>query len=147
MHQRPTDRQLLSRLVPLVAAAATGTRLPGDPPPAARTAGPRRPPRDPPREPREPGSPGAAEAAGAAGATDRRAGGDAVARRILEEAAAHLAELAGAVRARLGASCRSPESAGSSAAPPSGTRSGAATGATDPAEPPELGALRLLDRA
>ena len=41
VHQRPTDRQLLSRLVPLVAAAATGTPLPGAPPPAAGTAGAR----------------------------------------------------------------------------------------------------------
>jgi N-acetylglucosamine kinase-like BadF-type ATPase len=95
VHERPTDRQLLARLVPGVAMAARG--------------------------------------------------GDREATRILAEAAAHLADLAGAVRARLGP------------LPVAGVGGvfrcalvrdafAAATGAVTPAEPPELGALRLLDR-
>ena len=108
VHQRPTDRQLLSRLVPLVAAAATGTPLgPGAPAP----------------------------------------GGDAVASRILAEAAAYLAELAGAVRARLGADLPVAGVGGIFRCAPVRDAFRAATGAVDPVEPPELGALRLLDRA
>jgi len=108
VHQRPTDRQLLSRLVPLVAAAASGSSVPG-------------------------------------AAADRVAGGDAVAARILAEAAAHLAELAAAVRARLG---KLPVAGvgGIFACAPVAAAFTAATGAQRPAEPPELGALRLLDR-
>ncbi len=108
VHQRPTDRQLLSRLVPLVAAAATGTPLgPGAPAP----------------------------------------GGDTVASRILAEAAVYLAELAGAVRARLGADLPVAGVGGIFRCAPVRDAFRAATGAVDPVEPPELGALRLLDRA
>ena len=99
VHQRPTDRRLLSRLVPQVAAAA------GD------------------------------------GAT----GGDAVAARILAEAAAHLAELAAAVRARLG-DLPVAGVGGIFGCAPVAAAFTAATGARRPEEPPELGALRLLDR-
>jgi len=99
VHQRPTDRRLLSRLVPQVAAAA------GD------------------------------------GAT----GGDAVAARILAEAAAHLAELAAAVRARLG-DLPVAGVGGIFGCAPVAAAFTAATGARRPVEPPELGALRLLDR-
>jgi len=111
VHERPTDRQLLARLVPAVAAAA------GQPPAPALDRGP-----------------------------VATAGGDAEARRILAEAAGHLVDLAGAVRAGLGP------------LPVAGVGGifrcalvryafTAATGAVDPAEPPELGALRLLDRS
>lgn len=95
VHQHPTDRELLARLVPAVALAA----------------------RD----------------------------GDAEAARILTAAGAYLIELAEAVRTRLGPlpvagvggifRCR-----------PIAAVFQAATGAQQPAEPPELGAIRLLDR-
>jgi N-acetylglucosamine kinase-like BadF-type ATPase len=72
-------------------------------------------------------------------------GGDPEATRILTEAAAHLVELAVAVQKRLGPlpiagvggifRCAAVRDAFT-----------AATGAVPPAEPPELGALRLLDR-
>jgi glucosamine kinase len=107
VHQRPTDRQLLSRLVPLVAAAATGTPLPGIPQTTA----------------------------------------DAVAGRILAEAAGYLAELAGAVRARLGAELPAAGVGGIFRCAPVRDAFRSATGAVDAVEPPELGALRLLDRA
>jgi glucosamine kinase len=112
VHQHPTDRQLLSRLVPLVAAAATGTPLPG-------TA-----------------LPGWAHA-----------DGDAEAGRILAEAAGYLAELAEAVRARLGTELPVAGVGGIFRCTPVRDAFRAATGAVDPVEPPELGALRLLDRA
>ena len=98
VHQRPTDRQLLSRLVPQVAAAADGAT-----------------------------------------------GGDAVATGILAEAAAHLAELAAVVRARLG-DLPVAGVGGIFACAPVAAAFTAATGARRPVEPPELGALRLLDR-
>jgi N-acetylglucosamine kinase-like BadF-type ATPase len=98
VHQRPTDRQLLSRLVPQVAAAAEGA-----------------------------------------------SGSDAVAARILAEAATHLAELAAAVRARLG-DLPVAGVGGIFACGPVAAAFTAATGARRPVEPPELGALRLLDR-
>jgi len=98
VHQRPTDRQLLSRLVPQIAAAADGAT-----------------------------------------------GGDAVATEILAEAAAHLAELAAAVRARLG-DLPVAGVGGIFACAPVAAAFTAATGARRPVEPPELGALRLLDR-
>jgi glucosamine kinase len=94
VHEHPTDRALLARLLPSVAALA---------------------------------------------------GGDAEARRIVAAAAAHLVDLAAAARARLGPL-------------PVAITGGvfrceliraavvAATGAAEPAEPAELGALRLLDR-
>jgi glucosamine kinase len=98
VHQRPTDRQLLSRLVPQIAAAADGAT-----------------------------------------------GGDAVATGILAEAAAHLAELAAAVRARLD-DLPVAGVGGIFACAPVAAAFTAATGARRPVEPPELGALRLLDR-
>jgi N-acetylglucosamine kinase-like BadF-type ATPase len=101
VHRRPTDRQLLSRLVPLVAAAATGGDLPGG-------------------------------------------GADAEAARILAEAAAYLAELAAAVRARLG-DLPVAGVGGIFACAPVAAAFTAATGAQRPVEPPELGAVRLLD--
>ena len=70
-----------------------------------------------------------------------------MARRILDEAAAYLAELAGAVRARLGAELPVAGVGGIFRCAPVRDAFRAATGATDPVEPPELGALRLLDRA
>ncbi len=97
VHHRPTDRELLARLVPAVAA------LPGD---------------------------------------DE-------ARRILGEAAAHLIDLAEAVRARLGPLPLPLPLAGVGGifrCAPVRNAFRAGTGATEPAEPPELGALRLLDR-
>ena len=95
VHERPTDRQLLARLVPGVAMAARG--------------------------------------------------GDREATRILAEAAAHLADLAGAVRARLGP-LPVAGVGGVFRCAPVRDAFAAATGAVTPAEPPELGALRLLDR-
>jgi glucosamine kinase len=95
VHERPTDRQLLSRLVPGVALAARG--------------------------------------------------GDGEAARILADAAAHLADLAGAVRARLGPLPVAGVGGVFRCAPVRDAFT-AATGAVTPAEPPELGALRLLDR-
>jgi N-acetylglucosamine kinase-like BadF-type ATPase len=93
VHRRPTDRELLARLVPALAAAS----------------------------------------------------GDGEADRILAEAAGHLVDLARAVRARLG---ELPVAAvgGIFRCAPVAAAFRAATGATEPAEPPELGALRLLDR-
>jgi N-acetylglucosamine kinase-like BadF-type ATPase len=73
------------------------------------------------------------------------ADGDAVAARILAEAAAHLAELAAAVRARLG-DLPVAGVGGIFACAPVAAAFTAATGARRPVEPPELGALRLLDR-
>jgi N-acetylglucosamine kinase-like BadF-type ATPase len=101
VHRHPTDRTLLTRLVPAVVSAA--------------------------------------------------AAGDAEAARILAEAADHLAALVTAIGRRLAAG---PGSAplpvamvgGIFAAEPVRTRFVAATGATPPAEPAELGAVRLLDR-
>ncbi|MFL6131098.1 MAG: N-acetylglucosamine kinase [Mycobacteriales bacterium] len=97
VHERPTDRQLLARLVPGVALAARA--------------------------------------------------GDGEAGRILAEAARHLVELAEAVRARLGARDLPVAGAGGIfRCAPVRAAFTAATGAVPPAEPPELGALRLLDR-
>ena len=118
VHQRPTDRQLLSRLVPLVAAAATGGHLPGTVP---DRAAPDRAVRDVVALP------------------------DPEAARILAEAAAHLAELAAAVRTRLG-DLPVAGVGGIFACVPVAAAFTAATGAQRPVEPPELGALRLLDR-
>jgi glucosamine kinase len=103
VHQHPTDRELLARLVPAVAAAATGR------PPAGAGAG------------------------------------DAEAARILAEAGAHLVDLAEAVRARLGP-LPVAYVGGIFRCAPVRDAFRARTGATEPAEPPELGALRLLDR-
>jgi N-acetylglucosamine kinase-like BadF-type ATPase len=94
VHRHPTDRGLLSRLVPDVAAAA-----------------------------------------------------DAEAARILAGAAAYLAELAEAVRTRLGTDLPVAGAGGIFDCAPIRAAFRAATGAVDPVEPPELGALRLLDRA
>jgi N-acetylglucosamine kinase-like BadF-type ATPase len=93
VHRHPTDRELLARLVPRVAA------LPQD----------------------------------------------AEARRILAEAAGHLVELAAALRRRLGPLPVAGVGGIFRCAPVRDAFRGA-TGATEPAEPPELGALRLLDR-
>lgn len=95
VHSRPTDRELLARLVPAVALAA----------------------RD----------------------------GDAVAAEILAGAGRHLAELAAAVRDRLGPLPVAGVGGIFRCAPVAAAFT-TATGAVDPAEPPELGALRLLDR-
>jgi glucosamine kinase len=73
------------------------------------------------------------------------AGEDAEARRILADAAAHLVDLAEAVRARLGP-LRVAGVGGIFRCAPIRAAFSAATGAVDPAEPPELGAVRLLDR-
>lgn len=93
VHRRPTDRELLARLVPGVAA------LPQD--------------------------------------------GEA--RRILAEAAGHLVDLAEALRRRLGP-LPVAGVGGIFRCAPVRDAFRAGTGATEPAEPPELGALRLLDR-
>jgi glucosamine kinase len=106
VHQRPTDRALLARLVPAVTAAATGRIPPADP---------------------------------------VRRDGDAEAVRILGEAAGHLVELAGALRRDLGP-LPVAGVGGIFRCAPVAAAFVAATGATEPAEPPELGALRLLDR-
>jgi N-acetylglucosamine kinase-like BadF-type ATPase len=95
VHERPTDRQLLTRLVPAVATAARA--------------------------------------------------GDTEAGRILAEAAGHLVDLAEAVRARLGPLPVAGVGGIFRCAPVRDAFT-AATGAVPPAEPPELGALRLLDR-
>ena len=95
VHRHPTDRGLLARLVPDVAALDAA---------------------------------------------------DGEAARILAEAAAYLAELASAVRARLG-DLPVAGVGGIFACAPVREAFRAATGAADPVEPPELGALRLLDRA
>ena len=71
--------------------------------------------------------------------------GDPVAVRILAEAAGHLVALATAVRARLGPLPVAGVGGIFRCGPVAGAFR-AATGAVDPAEPPELGALRLLDR-
>ena len=96
VHRHPTERGLLSRLVPDVAAAAAGP--------------------------------------------------DAEAARILAEAAAYLAELAIAVRARLG-DLPVAGVGGIFRCAPVREAFRIATGAAEPVEPPELGALRLLDQA
>ncbi len=70
---------------------------------------------------------------------------DAEAARILGEAAAYLTELAAAVRARLG-DLPVAGVGGIFACAPVRDAFRASTGAADPVEPPELGALRLLDR-
>ncbi|HEV7657525.1 MAG TPA: BadF/BadG/BcrA/BcrD ATPase family protein [Mycobacteriales bacterium] len=93
VHRHPTDRELLARLVPVVARAA----------------------------------------------------GDAEADRILAEAAGHLVDLARAVQDRLGALPLAGVG-GIFRCAPVATAFRTATGAAEPAEPPELGALRLLDR-
>ncbi|CAA9233374.1 MAG: hypothetical protein AVDCRST_MAG41-1065, partial [uncultured Corynebacteriales bacterium] len=72
--------------------------------------------------------------------------GDPVAARILADAARHLADLAAAVRTRLGP-LPVAGVGGIFRCAPVAAAFRAATGALDPAEPPELGALRLLDRA
>lgn len=110
VHQRPTDRELLARLVPAVAAAAAG-RFPQPAAPSAAAALP----------------------------------GDGEARRILAEAAAHLVDLAEAVRDRLGP-LPVAGVGGIFRCGPVRDAFRARTDATEPAEPPELGALRLLDR-
>jgi glucosamine kinase len=116
VHLHPTERVPLSRLVPDIAALAAGT---------ARTA--------------------AGTAAGGPGG--RSDGGiDAEAVRILAEAAAYLAELAHAVRARLG-DLPVAGVGGIFRCAPVREAFRAATGAAEPVEPPELGALRLLDQA
>jgi glucosamine kinase len=129
VHRHPAERGLLSRLVPDVAAAATGTAA------AAGTAaaGPA-------------GPAGTAAAAAAAAAAGPGAQPDAEAARILAEAAAYLAELATAVRARLG-DLPVAGVGGIFRCAPVREAFRAATGAAEPVEPPELGALRLLDRA
>ena len=71
---------------------------------------------------------------------------DAEAARILAEAAAYLAELAIAVRARLG-DLPVAGVGGIFRCAPVREAFRAATGAAEPVEPPELGALRLLDQA
>jgi glucosamine kinase len=71
---------------------------------------------------------------------------DAEAARILAEAAAYLAELAAAVRARLG-DLPVAGVGGIFRCAPVRDAFRVATSAADPVEPPELGALRLLDRA
>jgi glucosamine kinase len=139
VHRHPTERGLLSRLVPDVAAAATGTAvaagIPGTPAAPGTAASP------------ETGGPaetaGIAETAGTAAAAGRP---DAEAVRILAEAAAYLAELATAVRDRLG---ELPVAGvgGIFRCTPVREAFRAATGAAEPVEPPELGALRLLDQA
>jgi N-acetylglucosamine kinase-like BadF-type ATPase len=90
--------------------------------------------------PAVPEVPAIAPVAGAAGQ------GDAVAARILAEAAAYLTELAAAVRARLG-DLPVAGVGGIFRCAPVRDAFRAATGAADPVEPPELGALRLLDQA
>jgi N-acetylglucosamine kinase-like BadF-type ATPase len=118
VHSRPTDRGLLARLVPVVTAAAVGRVPPAAGPAPSGTA---------------PAGPGPGPA------------GDPVAARILDEAAGHLVALATAVRDRLGPlPVAGVGGVFRCAAVAAEFR--AATGATDPAEPPELGALRLLDR-
>lgn len=126
VHERPTDRELLARLVPAITAAATGT-------------------------PTTPGPPDSAGGRGAGGAAGHVAAGvvgpgDAEAARILAEAARHLADLAAATRARLGVDLPVAGVGGIFRCAPIRSAFIAATGAVDPAEPPELGALRLLDR-
>jgi N-acetylglucosamine kinase-like BadF-type ATPase len=102
VHRNPSDRTLLTRLVPAVVAAA--------------------------------------------------AAGDAAAGRILAEAADHLAVLATAVGSALAAAAPGGPPlpvamvGGIFAAEPVRSRFVAATGAVPPAEPAELGAVRLLDR-
>lgn len=121
VHQRPTERRLLAGLLPAVAALAV------------------RPPVGP-----DPHRIAAASLAAPVG--DRtEAAGDAEARRILAEAATHLADLAAAVQARLGP-LPVAITGGVFRCAPIRAAVVARTGATDPAEPPELGALRLLDR-
>jgi glucosamine kinase len=71
---------------------------------------------------------------------------DPEATRILAEAAAHLAELAAAVRARLG-DLPVAGVGGIFRCAPVRDAFRVATRAADPVEPPELGALRLLDQA
>ncbi|HEX6756629.1 MAG TPA: BadF/BadG/BcrA/BcrD ATPase family protein [Mycobacteriales bacterium] len=93
VHENPTDRAALARLLPAVAVAATN--------------------------------------------------GDGEAGRILAEAAGHLAELAGALRRTLG-DLPVALSGGVFRCAPVRDAVVAATDGTDPAEPPELGALRLL---
>ena len=88
----------------------------------------------------------AAAAAGLADAGRPGTGPDAEAARILAEAAAYLAELAHAVRARLG-DLPVAGVGGIFRCAPVREAFRAATGAAEPVEPPELGALRLLDRA
>jgi len=67
--------------------------------------------------------------------------------RILTEAAGHLVDLARAVRGRLGHDLPVAGVGGIFRCAPIRTAFTAATGAVEAAEPPELGALRLLDRS
>jgi glucosamine kinase len=76
--------------------------------------------------------------------TDVAASDDAEARRILAEAAAHLADLADAVRSRLG-DLPVAGVGGIFRCAPVRAAFAERADATEPAEPPELGALRLLD--
>jgi N-acetylglucosamine kinase-like BadF-type ATPase len=71
--------------------------------------------------------------------------GDTEAGRILADAAGHLVDLAESVRARLGP-LPVAGVGGIFRCAPVRDAFVAATGAVPPAEPPELGALRLLDR-
>jgi N-acetylglucosamine kinase-like BadF-type ATPase len=93
----------------------------------------------------------AADAEAAERASGARAGeagdeaGDEEAGRILAEAAGHLADLADAVRARLGP-LPVAITGGVFRCAPIRDAVVARTGAVDPAEPPEIGAIRLLDR-
>ena len=139
VHQRPADRQLLTRLVPAVAAAAAGPAL-GAAGPALGAAGPALGAAGPALGAAGPalGAAGRVPAAGGAG-PDPEAG------RILTEAAAHLVDLAEALRRRLGP-LPVAGVGGIFRCAPVRAAFAAATGAVEPAEPPELGALRLLDR-
>jgi N-acetylglucosamine kinase-like BadF-type ATPase len=99
VHARPTDRRLLSRLVPAVAALAEGA--------------------------------------------EPYAGPDAEASRIMAEAADHLIGLAEAIQDRLGA-LPVAMAGGVFQAAPVRRRFAEATGAVAPAEPADIGAIRLL---
>ena len=119
VHARPTDRRLLGRLVPFVSALA------GSPDVAVDT--------------------GPAVEADVEAEVNRwaHAGPDAEAVRILREAADHLVDLADAIRARLGP-LPVAMAGGIFNAGPVRRRFVAATRAVDPAEPAEIGAIRLL---
>jgi glucosamine kinase len=150
VHLYPTERGLLSRLVPDVAALAAGTAAAAGTAGTAAAAGtPAAAAAGTARTAAAAGTVGAAGTAGtAAGGPGGRSDGgiDAEAARILTEAAAYLAELAHAVRARLG-DLPVAGVGGIFRCAPVREAFRAATGAAEPVEPPELGALRLLDRA
>jgi len=164
VHASPTDRTLLAGLLPAVAAAAgpapgRSARVAAGPTRAAgttvaagiaaatgrRTTGI--------TEATDTSRAAYAQAAGgrASGAAARAAGEageearDEQAGRILVEAAGHLADLADAVRARLGP-LPVAITGGVFRCAPIRDAVVARTGAIDPAEPPEIGAIRLLDR-